>query len=179
MIDLETLSTRKNAVILVLCAVKFDPHNFKGVDNLEKFYYRVNIESCKKIGMSWDQNTMRWWEQQQPEVREEAFGEPRYGIHQVLREFTAWVKGCERVWSHGASFDVPILEEAYSLCNLPVPWKYYHVRDTRTLYDLAQITLPTTSGSSGGGFGKHNALYDCYQQIEGVVQALNRLQLKN
>lgn len=170
MIDLETLSTRKNAVIIAICAVKFDPHSSSKLVQDNTFYYKINIDSCTKIGMSIDKDTIEWWDKQPSVVREEVFGNPRYDIVDVLKKFIIWVKDCERVWSHGASFDIPILEEAFALCNLYTPWKYYNVRDTRTLYDLAQVSVPNTPS-------KHNPLNDCQQQIKTVQLALTKLHL--
>jgi hypothetical protein len=60
MIDLETYSTEKNAIILTIGAVKFD-RSFKEdtIENCETFYKRINIDSCKKVGLVDCKQTMR------------------------------------------------------------------------------------------------------------------------
>jgi hypothetical protein len=43
MLDLETLSTRPNSVILTIGAVKFDPFGGE-IDTDKGLYYRVNVD---------------------------------------------------------------------------------------------------------------------------------------
>ena len=47
MIDLETLSTNPNAVILTLGAVKFNPH---GSDATDPLYFKIDVDSQTKLG---------------------------------------------------------------------------------------------------------------------------------
>ena len=158
MIDLETLSTSCNAVILVIAGVKFrrDDTEIKK----EHFYKKIDINSCVEKGMLIDESTKKWWSQQKEDIRKEAFEGERVNIKTALQEFTLWYKrdkvNC--IWSHGATFDIPILAEAYRKCNMIPPWKYIDARDTRTVYELGGIAL-------GNNINKHNALEDCKQQI--------------
>lgn len=171
MIDLETLSTRPNAVILIIAAVKFNPFGkhseLKGMDT---FYRKIDITSCVRSGMHTDEDTRRWWSLQNPEIRREAFEGERIDLYQALREFIEWFGHCKYVWSHGATFDIVILNEAFRLCSLEAPWKFWNHRDTRTLYAVAGMysrDLPQED--------KHHALYDCHRQIWGVKEAMKRL----
>ena len=173
MIDLETLSTRPNAVILVIAGVKFNRAGkiteLKGMDT---FYKRVEINSCTSRGMHTDEGTIKWWNKQSTEIREEAFGNPREELSTVLRQFIEWFGKSEVVWSHGATFDIVIMNEAFRRCNLEAPWKFWNCRDTRTLYDIACIRnndLPQLA--------KHHALHDCHRQIWGVKISMKRLEL--
>ena len=49
------------------------------------------------------------------------------------------------------------------------PWKFWQIRDTRTLYSLVDMQLPKTA--------KHHCLYDCYNQILGVQASFAQLGL--
>lgn len=171
MLDLETLSTRSNAVILVIAGVKFDRKDKHiPVENMDTFYRRVDIESCKAVGMDINQDTVKWWNSQEKKVRDEAFNGDRFPLKQALREFTTWYGNAKTIWSQGATFDIPILAEAYARCNMSEPWKYYNGRDTRTIYDLAGINpwnLPKGD--------EHNALADCWRQIWGVKTSFQKL----
>lgn len=50
------------------------------------------------------------------------------------------------VWSHGASFDIPLLDVAARRVNTVLPWRHLNVRDTRTLvalYPNVKRVIPT------------------------------------
>lgn len=173
MVDLETLSRRKNAVILAIAAIKFnrkDKH--EDLDIMEKFYMRVDKDSCIEYGLHVDQETVKWWKKQDKSIQEEIFGKPRDSLKTTLTNFSQWYGNCTGIWSHGASFDIPILEESYAACGMEVPWKYWDIKDTRTLYDIAGIKktdLPTEK--------LHHPLYDCWRQIWGVKEGMKRIKL--
>jgi len=171
MLDLETLSARSHAAILVIAAVKFDRHaKPTELEKMDKFYRKITINSCRECGMHTDQRTVEWWKKQSKEIREEAFEGERITLKQALDEFSKWFQGCDKIWSQGASFDVPILTEAYERCNKEIPWKFWNIRDTRTIYDLANLhpwNLPKDK--------EHHALYDCWRQVWGVKESIKRL----
>ena len=48
-----------------------------------------------------------------------------------------------------------------------MPWDYYNVRDTRTLFEIAEPDMPAFSG--------HHALYDAVKQAIGVQNSLRKL----
>ena len=178
MIDLETLHTRPHAVILVLAGIKFNRYKqtfstFEEIPKEDIFYRKIKVRSCLKIGMEIDPKTLSWWKKQKLEIRNEAFGAPRDKIEDVLSLFSKWVQKTTdpnyvKIWGHGAGFDCSILKEAYIRCELKAPWNFWNERDTRTLYDIANIKTNELPSQS-----KHHALYDCYRQIIGVWLSLN------
>ena len=172
MVDLETFSTSSNASILTLGAMRFTTQ--KSLAPLEKcdtFYRRIIRESCTEVGLQEDDNTLEWWDKQCKEAKHEIFTtKDRVPLKQALQEFITWFGACDKIWSHGASFDVVILENAMKACGLKVPWKFWNIRDTRTLYDVGRVNkreLPN--------MGLHHALYDCYSQVSGVKKAYGNL----
>jgi len=167
MIDIETLGTDRNSIILTIGAVKFDRAN----ENFnEEFYKRVSIDSCKQLGMTFDKATMEWWNKQSKEVRDEAFyATPREDIKEVLTALKTFVGDGTKVWSHGSCFDIVMLEDIYKKCGISVPWKFWNIRDTRTLYDVTSVSLLADKNA-------HNALYDCQRQVKGVRDALKKLE---
>lgn len=118
-----------------------------------------------------DPQTRDWWDKQDPAIRNEAFeNNPRVPLKQALQEFTQWWRQSKYIWSHGATFDCVILNDAYTRCGLTPPWKFWDARDTRTLYDIAGVKnwdLPKNS--------KHHAVHDCYRQIVGVHKSMSKL----
>lgn len=170
MIDLETLSTRSDAVILTIGAVKFDRK--EGLDkklNKDTFYRRVTIGSCRLLKMHISHETYEWWNKQNKEVKEEAFEKDRVSIQEALQEFVKWFGDCQYVWSHGSGFDIVILENAFRKCEIKCPWMFFNCRDTRTLYDIANVDVKKYRTNH------HHALYDCYSQIKGVQEAYTKL----
>lgn len=177
MLDLETLSVRNNAIILVIAGLKFK-RNDPDIP-LEKtpprytFYRKIDINSCKEIGLHYDKNTEDWWNTQSEEVQKEAFLGDRIPIKQALTEFSAWFNQepmGAKIWSQGANFDIPILDEAYRSCGLEPPWKFWLARDTRTIYDVAGIYSKDFPKGN-----EHNALADCSRQVHGVKKAFKIL----
>ncbi len=174
MIDLETLSTNVNALVLTLGAIKFDrsgpPRSLKRLDT---FYRRIEIQSCIDKGLHISQETKDWWDVQNKEARYEAFiHKDRLPLAQVLKEFSTWFKGSKYIWSHGATFDCVILEEAYKACNLEVPWMFWNTRDTRTLFDISGVNMKDFRVKV-----EHHALYDAFRQVLGMKTSLERLRL--
>jgi len=170
MIDLETLSTQYNAVILVIAAIKFEIHEKKEIDH---FYERIDINSCKQLGMVECKKTRKWWMNQPKAIRDEAFSGNRSSIFNVLKKFTKWFSGSTYIWSNGSSFDIPILDEAYRRCKLQAPWRFFNIRDVRTLYHLGDIYSNDIPKEN-----MHNALSDCRRQIIGVRLAIENLEKK-
>jgi len=169
MIDLETLSTRAHATIAVISAVKFD--RYKGETKDPVFYRKVNTFSCQEVGMHVSEETVNWWKGQDEKLQKDTFeGEDRVQLYQALNEFTIWFGNSKKVWSNGACFDIPILSEAYERSGMKVPWKFWDIRDTRTLYELAGITSKDLPKDN-----LHNALADCRRQIWGVTESMKRI----
>ncbi len=176
MLDLETLSTRPNASIVVIAAIKFRKnekiHNFDKIRGKNKFYLRIDTKSCTKIGLHIDPKTVEWWKTQDKNIQKEVFGGKRISIKKALKKFSEWFGDCENIWSQGATFDIPILAETYRRCKMDVPWKYYNARDTRTIYDIADLKVWDLPNDN-----LHHALYDCWRQIWGVKTSIIRLNL--
>jgi exodeoxyribonuclease VIII len=178
-VDIETKSTKPNAHILTIAAIKFNslapPSELKDLDT---FYRRIERKSCEELGMHIDMDTVNWWRKQSAEARFEAFDHPdRVPIKEALRAFSNWFgrNSNTLLWSRGNNFDPVILNSAYDACELNPPWKYWNVRDVRTLLDAGGISkydLP--SGND------HHSLHDCYRDMVGIKLAMRRIRgIKN
>ena len=73
------------------------------------------------------------------------------------------------MWSHGSIFDVVIIEDVCRSLQQAVTWKFWEVRDTRTLFDLADVSVKIE--------GKHNALTDAVAQTQAVQQSYAKLKV--
>lgn len=171
MIDLETLGTGSDAMILSVAAVEFNPIN--GATK-ETFYSKVEIDSYKPYTgcFTMDGATLTWWMTTAPEAaRKEAFLGERFPLKTVLENLATWIKARGTVipWSHGSCFDIPILSHSFKILGMETPWKFWDIRDTRTLYDITGVnlkTLPVTPAAKA--YPEHHAVGDCLRQIEGV-----------
>ena len=170
MIDLETLATSPNAAVLTIGAVRFDPFNNDiGNPTCEKLYIRVDLDSCDDLGLEVNDDTIAWWAQQSKEAQEEAFNpEGRVHVREAFNQLYKFCWGAKRIWSHGASFDTVICENIFRKLNKAVPWKFWEVRCTRTLFDIGiNPERPPVL--------KHHALEDAWNQTVGVQNVFQRL----
>lgn len=167
MIDLETLGTQPGCVILSIGAALVDPevieHN-TDFDLSSCFYSAISTASCYDVGLGANQATIDWWNKQNEAAREEAFsGSAR--LSDVLSDFSTYISrlrafGSVRVWGNAASFDLKILEAAYSVAGMPVPWSYKEEMCYRTLKNL----FPQIKATAQSGLVTHHALNDAMYQ---------------
>lgn len=172
MLDIETYSTKTNACIMTIGAIKFNRGTeLDKLENMETFYRRITLDSNKELNRDISEDTLKWWSRQSKEARIELeIDEDRIPLKQALEEFKEWFRDSKYVWSHGDDFDTVIVNTAMEDCDIDVPWRFYNTRDTRTLFDIAEVSnryLPQNS--------KHNALHDCYRQLAGLFLAFKRL----
>lgn len=170
MIDLEGLSTGPDATILTIAAQAFDPFG-KGYYE-QSYYARVTLESQENRVI--DDDTIAWWATQPAIVRDEAFNEEgRIPLDQALDELGKLIWHSKMIWAQGPTYDMNILEHAYKSYHKPLPWKYFMVRDSRTIFSCwPDQPIPPTS---------HHALEDCRRQIgmlQNTLKYLNVTELK-
>lgn len=187
MVDIETLSTAVNAVVLSVGAVEFDP--MSGAI-LRKFYHELDLSD--QAGRHIDASTVQWWAKQcLVNVDNIAFLAKNnrekddvnyilirllnflYGYDEVTTKVTR-EEGYEKiaVWACDPDFDLAILADLYKEHKLPVPWKYSEAKSVRTVRMLTQIAgmdIPVQEAD-------HNALNDCIRQAKEVSYFIANLQ---
>ena len=170
MLDIETLATSPDAVVLTFGAIKFDPFN-PSIQMSDGIYFRINVDEQIDLGRRVDEGTVAWWGTQSAEVREEALGETdRVSLEDFTKQLNKFVSGATRIWAQGPVFDIVILENLYRQIGKPAPWQYYAIRDSRTL-------LKALGDDRKGGALLHNALADAVSQAGAVQGAVNRHKL--
>jgi hypothetical protein len=137
MLDLETMSTAPNAAIVQIGAVRFDPMESTTWIRQGRFERTVALQSSLLAGGVIDPETVAWWRRQEETARF-AITADAFPLDIALSAFTRWFPKGATIWSHGAAFDVPVLDHAYRSLGLVAPWGYRDIRDTRTLYSLAE-----------------------------------------
>jgi hypothetical protein len=138
MCDSETLGTRPGAIVLSVAFVRFS--------DMAHTTLNLSVPDQEALGCVKDDSTLAWWADQEaktPGAWEAATRNP-VPLRDALAHFAAWIAWTgpdPLVWCHGAGFDAPLLEALYHATGIACPWNFWSVRDTRTLYDLASVSL--------------------------------------
>jgi len=172
MIDIESLNTTPDCVILTIGAVRFDP---KGTGVVERLELRPTIEDQTGVyGRTINEDTLRWWGEQSPEAIEEAMGDwGRESFADCMEKLYKFCWNRRAVWSDGASFDCVVMEHAWRQVSdkpNPIPWPFWSVRDTRTLYEITGVSL-----KDGGHTTSHKAVEDAERQALVVQKGYMKL----
>lgn len=196
MVDLETLGTDDDSVILSIGALVFDPFADPGslIDAdgnclVPSFYKVLHIDTQKNRMINPD--TVKWWESPS---RKEAWNEinnypDKQHLQPVLDEFWDWiVANCKggKAYACAPSFDVDMMSHAFRTCGIkkmkgagndfPIP--FYEDMDVRTIENF--IFGGKFRGKELARTGTyHNALDDCITQAMMIQEAGARLRGAN
>lgn len=160
MIDLETLDTAPSTVILSVGLVAFDKEKI-----VDRFYAVPSAKEQLKLGRSVSVSTISWWINQNANAKkvfkEQEGPESFYGVMGEVNAFLNKYPDA-KIWSHGANFDVPIVQHAFEMLNIGIPWKYGNVRCFRTWCDDKKAPYRSK-------FATHNALKDAEDQAQHMI----------
>lgn len=174
MVDIESLSTAPNAVILSIGAVKFTFEN--GIS--DEFYLNVDPRSCKKRGMHISRSTVDWWKSK-PATLKEMMKINRQPIDIALnklndfagpKEASRYSKKSRLLWAQGAVFDFGVLSSAYRICDIEKTWNYWQEMDSRTIFTMIGVDNSKLRSSDTN---YHNALSDARAQTETLINLFN------
>lgn len=172
MIDLETLGTRGDAIIVYIAAVVFNPETGI-VASDTAFAVPIDWDSAVAAGRKLDLRTVKWWMKQNDQARAHILHDKCHSWHGALQEFVDWLPKGAIVWSRGPCFDIAMLQRAFEDAGMRIPWGHRDVRDVRTICDLAShLIVPEDIPFSGA---KHCALDDTLHQahyVSAMYQAL-------
>ena len=161
MIDIETMGTQPNAVILSIGACSV-------TDPAITFYEELGLNQAHR---TYDGDTFKWWMQQERAGNRIPFGTSQLAA--TLQSLAMWLGQFPdvKVWAKGTDFDCTILRNAYESLQLNLPWKYNNVRDCRTIFKL----LPLDTGLFNQT--PHNALADAQFQSRRLMEVLKYYRL--
>lgn len=175
MVDIETLGIEPGAVILSIGACVFSlsgKHDDMAVCGKEyDFYCKIDIANQQLHARKIEAGTLRFWMDNQEAWTNYCCGGATEDFYTALSNFDKWFDNLLPVWSHGPSFDIAHLENAYRHFNKETPWKYNSARDTRTIFSLADLDIKKYQRS--GTY--HNALDDARFQATMVQKAYQLL----
>lgn len=168
MLDIETLGTDQNAIVIAIGAQFFDP---KTGELGASFYRKLNFQDQIDLGRKPTQSTIEFWLKQSKEAQV-VFHEEGIDTSQALSEFVAFVKQNSeqfkcKPWGNGPSFDLTIMETLLGDFNVKLPWMFFNVRCLRTfkeyIYDGKDLVREGVY---------HHALDDCKHQIKIISEGL-------
>tara|TARA_R110000803_G_scaffold158426_1_gene222702 strand:+ start:698 stop:1216 length:519 start_codon:yes stop_codon:yes gene_type:complete len=163
MIDLETLDTKPSSVVLSIGAVEFNPETgevFKET-GYEMF---PDIQEQLDAGRTISASTLLWWMGQGDEARGAITKARRKSVKECLEHFRWWCQKGSRckAWGNGSVFDITMMEDLMD--HTQIPWKFWDIRDTRTLWDIHPYD------KNKKGETAHTALEDAIAQAERVCE---------
>ncbi len=175
MVDLETLGTGTNALILSIGAQAFQLET-QQLYPQQCIRLKIDPVDAQRLGQVIDASTVSWWLKQDENARQSLSSDFQDTLLGALRKFTDWLNtyGPRRVWGNGATFDISILEDAYNLAGIAAPWKFRDVRDMRTIIDVAArlgVEVPRVKPTIA-----HDALADATAQAIWVNRTFAALQ---
>lgn len=185
-IDWETMGTSPDSVVLSLAFIPFERDGLESFQTYinNAYYWKFKIEPQIEDGRTINQDTLDWWDKQDPEVKKSQFESTtndvtlakmlddlagikyRYGINN---------KSCG--WCRGTSFDFPLFAniikttelEKESLNAAFFPCAFWQQRDIRSyiaglMVDPNLTKVPLPKGSIEG-FKHHDPVHDCARAI--------------
>lgn len=165
MLDIETLGTSPGAVITQIGACYFDRETGEVAD---VFIENIDIADSLKHGFTIDGDTLTWWFTQDKRT----FLKNTKLLKDVLHDFNMHAVFAKQVWCH-ATFDLPIITHAMKKMGIKPSFHYTAARDIRTLFDLSGGKKVDTKNKK-----THDALEDCFHQVEYCVEYLRMINSK-
>lgn len=173
MLDIETLATSPNAVILTVGCVKFDPYTTTVPHS--DFYRKIDVDQQTALGRAVDDSTVEWWSNQPKHVQDEAFSsDGRISCEEFVKDLRQYLNGVDKIWYHGANFDMVIIENLFDQLNSGRTWQFWQLRDSRTLFDV----MPRDPRKDFDQSNLHNSLEDARVQARAVQRTFAHLGLQ-
>lgn len=179
MIDIEAMDNEPTAAIASIAAAIFDPMS----GSVSASIYRiVDIKSSEALGGTLGAETIKWWFKQSGEVRAQVLKEDAVSLHSALGDLTDFIldycdPGSVKVWARGTDYDMPIIYNALRAVDLSPAWRFWNVRDVRTVEEVA-LTVYGYASSRLVDSEKHNAAADVWNQIAQLSDNLKSLTAK-
>ena len=159
MLDIETMGNKSNSAIVSIGAVEFD---IKTGKTGKEFYRNVSLKSSIDLGLNIDADTVMWWMNQSDDARKSLTNEKAISINEALLDFSNFCNKDYQIWGNSARFDLGLMQDAYNKAILPITWDFRKERCVRTLVSFK----PEIKKNLEFKGTAHNALADCYNQIE-------------
>ena len=179
MTDIETMSTRKDAAILTIGAVFFDPRGYDTEESFRDnpkrcFYAKASLEDNQAEGRHISASTVMWWLQQSPEAQASLFEGHIGTLRKMLTQYNLFVDSLgvrpSRFWANDPDFDMVIIGEAMEHLKIRSTWNFWETRSCRTIKEIA---YPEGNHPTIGVGTAHDALDDSIRQALTVQHCMH------
>lgn len=175
MVDIETLGTKPDSVVLSVGGCKFNP--FTNEEPFDFINVKLDVDQQTNKGRIVDEKTLAWWAQQDEKVREAAFGtENRLDIDMFCQAFNKWLVGVDIKWAQGPRFDFGILEHLFDQFGHHKNWFYWQEADSRTIFNL--MPNDPRKDNQGSQEDHHDALADAIVQAKAVQNSFQHFAIQ-
>ena len=175
MVDIETLGTDSNSVVVSISAVTFD---FLTGKTGKQFEIGINVLEQALNGGMIDNDTMKWWSTQSRDAKKALTRIQVEDVEESLKAFNLWIAEAisvdlkdVKLWGNGSGFDNVLIRNLYRRSGLDFVLPYWCDNDVRTLVTLANINTRDYKFTGT----KHNGIDDCKHQIKYCVDAYRSL----
>ena len=173
-LDIETLSTHKNAVVASIGACRVSRDGLLESTGSD-FYVRLDIQEQIDAGRHVSADTLNFWMAQDQGTRADTFQGPALSVMEALKELRRYIDLMDNdgVWTKGPAFDGAILESLAEQFDCRPAWHFRDHRDIRTLESVINMArnqelefafYEAQMEASGSNNAAHNALEDAKAQ---------------
>lgn len=174
MLDIETLSTEKDALILSIAIVLFDPFGEPG-SIIKEYHWPIKLEAQQGGKLSVNTVMDFWFKQPEaakamtalreakPHITPEVLAET---LHNIYNDFPY---AC--VWGNAPSFDCDIVASCIGRAGVDRPWAFWRERCYRTFKAEFGHLIKVPKAENA-----HDALSDARAQAKGVQLIMRALQ---
>lgn len=171
MVDIETLSTRKDAVVISIGVAAFDDSKV-----IQTAGWALDFAHLVEGHI--DPKTVKWWSEQHECARTYSFN-GRVRPAQAAGDFRMFLQqyGGEELWANDPTFDVVILRNWWDRAGGggDFPSHYRHERSCRTIFAEARRLGHNIDSAWANGSVAHNPVDDAANQARGVILARKAL----
>lgn len=178
-IDLETWGKKPGCAIRSIGASVWDNLTGQQVPGAPTFYVNVCKKSCFDKGLTFDADTVRWWEQQ-GDAAKAALDVDQVSLTQALNDLRCWYGHVinahgdnVEVWGNGKEFDISILEACYAAVHQRAPWPFWASADVRTAVLFGRMLGIDVKGNLPFTGVQHFALDDSTHQGQYTAETLH------
>ena len=172
-VDLETLSTQPNALVLSIGAVALSKFGIPVQSSNFHIVLKQEEQSTRHIS----QSTVEWWDKQSTEAQQASYKptEYAYPVGEALWLFSDWVQYIADpkqvlLWGNGCGFDNVILASLFDDWHCERPWSFWNDRDMRTVTGLMPVLKMLPFEGT-----KHHALHDAKHEAAQLSRAIQKL----
>ena len=144
-VDIETGGKKAGCIVFSVGITIFDGDKMNSFDELRAQGIEVILNTKVQVdkGLAVDPRTMAWWAKQGPEAQKVINPDnpldPEKFYSLVESIGTPYSFSAMKWYARGPTFDMTILEAMLEKFGVSPPWKYWAVRDSRTVYDEHNI----------------------------------------